>query len=87
MEQYIDIAMQLPIALFLVWFIITCINTKCRKKWLYIAEIVTLVINIICDICLAVFPETLETRLIQIAWAAICGWLVFSLLSDFYKYC
>lgn len=93
MEQFIkeNSYVLISIAVFVVWFVLTCINSYCNNKNLYIAEIIVLFVNIICDICLAVFsgisPATIETTIELLIMAAICAMFAVIVLGNFYENC
>ena len=79
-------------AMMLVWFILTCIRVYFPKRGIYIAEMITLFMNIVGDIYLAYVAanryETLEQCIIFAAWAIVSFCLLAVVFDEFYNsYC
>lgn len=74
-KQFIEenISTIWPLALILVWFVITAINDHFHKKFLFALEIVVLLTNMVGNIYVAYSYvndiETYETSLILFVWA------------------
>ena len=91
MEQFIkeNFLNLLPVALMLVWFIITCIKGFAPKKWLYVTELAVLFVSTVCNIvfaCISVIEEsTVEAYMMILGWAVISGFLLLIELQDFHK--
>ena len=80
------VAKWLPIGLILVWFVIRCINTPLRKRWIRNMEVIVLCVNTVASTVIGLKQMrqvyTFEIGVIAFTLAACCGALAITIASN-----